>query len=387
MTGNYDCLNDPEIVEENIDYYCFTNNKFIKSSIWNVVYIDDDLLPDNILARKVKILGHDLINGKYDIYVWMDSNFRIVKSVNEFINRYCDFSKSDYFTFKHHARKNINEEMQACLYAGKETEDNVNRLKQFYITEKYLYDSDNNLCETGIIIKKISKVVKKTMDVWFEILINYSCRDQLSFNYAASITKLNFHQLNMSLYDNMWFKLYNHNNKKSKFSVYFKQRENDGINEYATGDKIYLPSKVISNKLSFDIIVPKNCNYIDIDASALSDFVIVGTKITSKNKINYSYINVYQYGNNIVSKNDDSILRLSGNFEKNDKIIVCLLLNEDKMQYISNYINEQIANLNQEISNKEKIIKQLAEENKKINKLYGEIVNSKRWKFINKLKK
>ena len=69
ITGNYDQVVEfPDLKEDNIAYYLFTNNKSIKSSFWNVVYINDAELDNIRLARKIKILGHSVLN-KYDITV------------------------------------------------------------------------------------------------------------------------------------------------------------------------------------------------------------------------------------------------------------------------------------------------------------------------------
>lgn len=381
VTGTYDDLKDPTIIEDNIDYYCFTNNKNIKSSVWNIIYIEDNSLSDALLSRKIKLLGHDEINGKYDIYVWVDSSITVLKPVNDFISKYCDFSKHDYFSFKHHARNNIKEEMQACLFFGKESFDNINKLKKFY--EKNNYNYDDNLCENGVIIRKNNKTVQKTMNLWFDMLLKYSGRDQLSFNYAASVTDLNFSRIDLVIYNNPYFKVYNHTNKKNKFSAYFKQSENDGIFEYVDGDKIYFPKKIVDSKLMFNMVIPKNCSFIDIDISVLNEFVIIDNEIEFKGDYNQSYINVFSYGKGVISKNDDSFLRISGNFKKNDSVDVCLVLQENQMDYINNYVTQ----ITYDLSNKEELVNQLKAENDKLNKLYGEIVNSKRWKLINKLKK
>ena len=68
ITGNYDNVNEIK-QEDGIDYYLFTNNKKIKSNTWKVVYIEDESLSNVVLARKIKILGHPIINDKYDIII------------------------------------------------------------------------------------------------------------------------------------------------------------------------------------------------------------------------------------------------------------------------------------------------------------------------------
>ena len=82
ITGDYDNLREIDNVEKGIDYYCFTNNKNIRSNTWNVVYIEDDSLSNVELARKIKILGHSIVNS-YDILLWMDGAVRFTKNINE----------------------------------------------------------------------------------------------------------------------------------------------------------------------------------------------------------------------------------------------------------------------------------------------------------------
>ena len=39
ITGDYDDLHEIEKPEKGVDYYCFTNNKNLKSKTWKIVQI------------------------------------------------------------------------------------------------------------------------------------------------------------------------------------------------------------------------------------------------------------------------------------------------------------------------------------------------------------
>jgi len=41
IIGNYDTLKDPEYIDENCDYVCFTDNRELKSDIWQIRLIKD----------------------------------------------------------------------------------------------------------------------------------------------------------------------------------------------------------------------------------------------------------------------------------------------------------------------------------------------------------
>lgn len=46
ITGNYDKLHDPLVVPHDIDFICFTNNQQLKSNIWKIRSIPQEL--DNL---------------------------------------------------------------------------------------------------------------------------------------------------------------------------------------------------------------------------------------------------------------------------------------------------------------------------------------------------
>ena len=90
ITGNYDNLQEIENKEKGIDYYCFTNNKSIKSNTWKIIYIEDEKLSSVKLARKIKILRHPIINENYDIILWMDGAVAFNKKIKDYYYyRYC----------------------------------------------------------------------------------------------------------------------------------------------------------------------------------------------------------------------------------------------------------------------------------------------------------
>ena len=131
ITGNYDNLKEIKTSEKGIDYYCFTNNNNIKSKTWNVIYIEDEILSNIQLARKIKILGHPIINEKYDILLWMDGAVVFRKNIVDFINCYLQ-EDTNFVGFKHGERNNIKDEAISCYRFYKETKENVENIIDFY---------------------------------------------------------------------------------------------------------------------------------------------------------------------------------------------------------------------------------------------------------------
>ena len=102
ITGNYDNLKDVIVKEKGVDYVCFTNNREITSSTWKIIYIDDGILNNHYLSRKIKMLGHPYIDENYDLSIWIDASIIFKRSVNEFLGDFFDIKKQrsmDNFIF------------------------------------------------------------------------------------------------------------------------------------------------------------------------------------------------------------------------------------------------------------------------------------------------
>ena len=64
LFGKYDNLLKPLLPSKNFDYICFTNNLYLRSNFWKIIYIEEN--KDNLyLSRKIKILTHHYL-PKYE---------------------------------------------------------------------------------------------------------------------------------------------------------------------------------------------------------------------------------------------------------------------------------------------------------------------------------
>ena len=101
ITGNYDVLRDIRR-EPGFDYVCFTNNRLLRSSSWDVVYIDEPL-DNRVLQRKVKILGYQYLSD-YDLLIYVDANISLRNGLQAFLDRECDLERYDMVSFRHRCR-------------------------------------------------------------------------------------------------------------------------------------------------------------------------------------------------------------------------------------------------------------------------------------------
>ena len=346
ITGNYDCLREIE-KENGIDYYCFTNNNKTQSQSWNVIYLDsNDNLSNVQLARKIKILGHPLINDKYDIALWMDGAVSFNKKIHDFIHEYLG-SEDNFVAFRHGERKTIKEEAISCIRYKKETKETVKKLLDFYQKENYHFD--NGLIESTVFIKRPqNKCVIDTMHLWFDMVLNYSKRDQLSFNYCIQKTGLKVRWIDEKVFDNPWFSWNGHNQETKilRYRVYFGDEEDYQIENDIQGDY-----KVKDNTYQFKIKIPKNTNQTIIEITNVPCVFYENLSIKGCMETEYIIYNHISYQGKELFYNKDAVLLLSKELKANDflefKVDLFPLQESEKNSLIESFSVEKVKLENQ----------------------------------------
>ncbi|MDO5851711.1 MAG: glycosyltransferase [Methanobacteriaceae archaeon] len=181
LTGNYDSIPTPKYINENLDYICFTDNPSLKSNFWTIKQMEDLDLDPIRKARHYKILPHKYLED-YDYSIWIDSNFVIENDITRYINTYSTENK--LLCISHDQRDCLYEEAECCIELKKDDPELIQKQIMKYYKEGY--PSHNGLISSGILFRNHhDKQIINTMNTWYEEVINYSRRDQLSFNYAC----------------------------------------------------------------------------------------------------------------------------------------------------------------------------------------------------------
>lgn len=208
ITGKYDDIKEPDYVNSDLDYVMFTDNPDITSDIWKVVLIHNEDNLDNVrLARKIKIMGHEYLPG-YDYSIWVDGKLKIKGDLQQYINQYK--GNQPILCFNHFANDCIYQEWKDCLKFQKDNPEIMEKQMEKYRQEGY--PEKNGLVETGLMVRELhDERVKTAMWTWWREVLNYSKRDQLSFNYACWKNALAFDTTDLYIYDNQYVESYNHN--------------------------------------------------------------------------------------------------------------------------------------------------------------------------------
>ncbi len=191
ITGNYDEVLDPMYKKNNISYVLFTNNKSLKSNVWEVRDIPEYLkeLKNNVLInRYIKIKPHEIFKD-YDYSIYIDGNIRIISDISGFVST---INKKSGLSFhRHRARNCIYEEGKACIYMGKGNKYKIKEQLKKYKEEGL--PKEFGLLEANVIVTDLhSKKSIKILNDWYqEFILSESNRDQLSLPYVIWKNNLN----------------------------------------------------------------------------------------------------------------------------------------------------------------------------------------------------
>ena len=212
IIGDYDELREPEYINPNYDYFCFTDNHNINpTKTWRVIHVDrndytETYNIDNVrFARYIKIMGYKFLST-YNRILWVDSNTIITDNFDSLINTYS--TGKNWILFKHTQRNCIYKEANACIDWNL---DNVDIIKKQINTFKAEgFPEDYGLIETNVMYRVICDEVISLCNLWWSKVKNGSRRDQLSQMYCFWKLGHKFDLVPERAKDTKWFRLVDH---------------------------------------------------------------------------------------------------------------------------------------------------------------------------------
>ena len=372
ITGEYDELQPIEVKEKNVDYVCFTNNKKITSNEWKVIYIEDNTLDNCRLARKLKMLGHPYISENYNISVWMDARIIFKKKVVDFVKTY--LKNNSFAAIRHHARNCIYEEAEACLKLKKDSKSNILKTIKFLKSENY--PEQNGLYEMTVFIKKHNDpLVIRTMFMWFNMICNYSKRDQLSFMYCVWKTGLKIDDINLNVWSNEWFIHTPHNPKGEITNCRVYLGEDAKKFDYELFYEIDYEIK--NDKYCFSLKLPVDTKVIRIDACDVPCTEYKNLKVEGIKVKNTKVYNKLKYGTKTIFYNDYGFIYLRGDFKKGETMNFSIKFK--KIEYAEILRMIEVFSIE-----RVKVLDSIDEYEEKINELnnkLNDVYNSSSWKI------
>ena len=189
ITNNCDKLRefckDPKVA-----YICFTDNIDLKSDTWDIRYVQS-------LWHKDPKMQPDKWVGEYKYNIWIDSTIKPTSMPSTWIdylqgNKIATFSARDY--------QCAYKEAEVCKEAGLDKPQNIDALIK--IMRSLNYPEQNGLSACGVIVRENCFETIKFGVLWRDMVLSYSIRDQISYNYSLWACNVNQSFLPGNIYNN-----------------------------------------------------------------------------------------------------------------------------------------------------------------------------------------
>lgn len=224
LVGDYDTILQPAVVDEEFDYFIFSNDIHTdKVGVWNILPIDYINSDPVKIARWVKTHPDKLL-PTYEATLWIDANIQINSSAlySRFHELHsnpqtlvsaimhprfdCIYKEMFYLILNHYEHENV-----ILDWGHKLSKDN--------------YPRNNGTTETGLLYRRQCDQTASMNKTWWDAIEQFSRRDQLSFYYAlwkSKITNRAFFDDGTTVRNNDAVKYYNHHISSGKYIIWKK---------------------------------------------------------------------------------------------------------------------------------------------------------------------
>ncbi|MDP9560497.1 UNVERIFIED_ORG: capsular polysaccharide biosynthesis protein [Rhizobium nepotum] len=210
ITGGFDNLLIPEVLESGVDYICFSDQEMEGYGVFDIKKINYSNQDKRRIARYVKTNLISLLPG-YEYIIWIDANIQLRCGVGGFVDELKSSGKL-IAGIHHPTRLSCFEEGRAATASKLDDAELINNQLDRY--RKIAGLGDERLIETNFMIFEATNgQTKACTDIWWSEIEFNSRRDQLSVNYALLQAGVDLYPLfeeNMCTRDSGCFYLYDH---------------------------------------------------------------------------------------------------------------------------------------------------------------------------------
>ncbi len=183
LTGYKENLRNP--FPENSHGYeriCFTDNPNLKSKDWTIVLMDNHYLGAERESRRPKLLPHRFLSD-FEWSLYLDNTVDLKTCPQEILEQYSK-SESLFVCFKHPRRDCIYDEGEVIIANDMDDEIRVREQLDFYRSQGFS-PHQGLIAATMLLRNHLDSTVIELQEEWFNHVLRYSKRDQLSYPFVA----------------------------------------------------------------------------------------------------------------------------------------------------------------------------------------------------------
>lgn len=177
-----------EQVDSDYKKICFTDNKNLVLRNWDIVPVNLSLDAARE-SRRFKLLPHIFLKD-FEWSLYIDTRVKLEKRPEIIWHNHATRSQK-FFAFPHPDRNCIFDEAEIIIQHQIDHERRVREQMDYY--KSLSYPRQAGLIAGGMLLRKHNEPdLIKLSETWFEHVLRFSKRDQLSFNFVANALKFEY---------------------------------------------------------------------------------------------------------------------------------------------------------------------------------------------------
>lgn len=191
LFGDYEeLLPQPALVQSVTDAFCFTDDPSLQSDEWTVVHVGRRLPGDVVRSqRAIKVCFFDYL-ADYDEVLYIDNSVRLKQAPEKILDYW--LAEADMALFEHSFRDRLIDEFDEVARLNYDDAVRVHeQLWDYARTAPEVLDAKP--LWTGMMARRNTPEVRHAMQVWYENVLRYSRRDQLSVLVALRDAEIGLH--------------------------------------------------------------------------------------------------------------------------------------------------------------------------------------------------
>lgn len=188
LVGPKESLNNPldglpadATTDLDLDFVCITDNPALQSPVWRFQMLPTGHLPPEKLSRRPKALPHDYFpDAAYSLYIDNTVSFKRLPQASDLITARPYLFRA----FRHARHTQLDQEAFAVAALGYEDASVICQQMDFYAGKGPLEAITPLTTATVLLRSHHDTTVRRFGTVWWENVLAFAKRDQLSFDFA-----------------------------------------------------------------------------------------------------------------------------------------------------------------------------------------------------------
>lgn len=199
LLGGYEELNEQPIAAvSGVPFICFTDDPELTSDTWQFVRVEP-LLPLDLVRsqRDLKIRGHRVLD-EFDETLYIDNSVLLLKTPEVILDDW--LAEADYAVSLHSYRERVIDEFDEVVALNY---DDAGRVHEQLLHYSDLYQEliHQHPYWNGIIARRRTPDVDAAMQLWFDHVLRFSRRDQLSANVALGLSDVHVNPIHIDNFE------------------------------------------------------------------------------------------------------------------------------------------------------------------------------------------